>query len=176
MWENSHHHPSARSFSESPSPGSAEVKLQVPKGRVEGRSIRSEGGQLMATSSRDEMVAMVIKVSRWDKLDRGDFHELLSPDCEYINMPMPDLKCVGPDQAHDMLAAFGNGWRMTSLDVKNIVSEGNVVLIERSERFENANDGRTVDLLSMGAFEFKNGKIAQWRDYFDPANTKAFFE
>ena len=46
-----------------------------------------------------EKIAAVTKLSRWTNLSREEFHELLSPDCQYINVPLPDLRRVGPDEA-----------------------------------------------------------------------------
>ena len=129
----------------------------------------------MSALSRDQKIAAVVRVSRWDKLSRSDFHDLLTPECEYLNMPLPQMKCSGPDQAYDQLSSFGNGWIMTELDVKHIACEGDIVLIERSERFKRTTDGTVVDLHSMGAFEFENGKMSRWRDYFDLTAIQAFF-
>ena len=71
-----------------------------------------------------------------------------------------------------MLSAMGKDWEMSGLDVTNIICDGDVVLIERVERFRKLSDGTTFELPSMGAFEFNDGKIAAWRDYFDLNHVK----
>lgn len=104
---------------------------------------------------------------QWPWLTRGDFHEILADDCVYLNMPMPHLRCVGPDQAYDLISAFSAPWTI-EMKVLHICGGDNVVLTERVERFESkTGNGVVVNLHTMGAFELKNGKIIHWRDYFD---------
>jgi len=103
----------------------------------------------------------------WPSLSREDIRELLTPDCIYLNMPMPHLRCTGPDEAYDMLTGMGSAWDIT-LSIKHFVAEAGVILTERHERFVSKSDpDKVVDLHVMGAFECVDGKIAHWRDYFD---------
>jgi len=111
--------------------------------------------------------------TEWPTLTRDDFHEMLTSDCLYINMPMPAGRCIGPDQAYDLIAAFVSGWSM-DLRMLHISGDREVVLTERLERFESRSDeGKVVELHVMGAFELRNGKIAHWRDYFDSKESQA---
>lgn len=111
--------------------------------------------------------------TEWPALTREDFHELLTPDCLYINMPMLAGRCVGPDQAYDLIAAFVSGWTM-DLRILQIVGDHEVVLTERLERFVSKSDAaKVVELHVMGAFELRDGKIAHWRDYFDSKESQA---
>lgn len=109
----------------------------------------------------------------WPSLTRKDIAELLTPDCVYLNMPMPHLKCTGPDEAFEMLTSMGGAWDIT-LTVKHFVADGGVILTERHERFTSkSNPDKIVDLHVMGAFECVDGKIAHWRDYFDSRESQA---
>ena len=45
------------------------------------------------------------------------------------------------------------------------VADGNVVMNERVDRFMIA--GKWAELPVMGVFVFRDGLIAEWRDYFD---------
>jgi limonene-1,2-epoxide hydrolase len=111
--------------------------------------------------------------TEWPTLSRADYHDLLTPDCLYINIPMAKRACVGPDQAHDLIAAFISGWKM-DLRILHIQGDGKTVLTERFERFESQiTIGKIVELHVMGAFEIKDGKIAHWRDYFDSKESQA---
>ncbi len=71
----------------------------------------------------------------WPSLTQSDFYEMLTPDCLYINMPMPERRCIGPDQSFNLIAAFVAGWK-TELRMIHIRGDGEVVLTERLERFE----------------------------------------
>ena len=104
---------------------------------------------------------------QWPWLKRSDFHEMFTPDCAYVNMPMPQLRCIGPDQTFDLLDGFVSPWKL-ELQLLHIRGDDNVVLTERLERFtKKSGEGPVVELHVMGAFELRDGKISHWRDYFD---------
>jgi limonene-1,2-epoxide hydrolase len=109
----------------------------------------------------------------WSKLTRDEFHELLDPDCFYVNVPWSNRPNIGPDQAYDALSRYRNGWRV-ELHIIHVVAGDEVVLTERLERFQKLSDTTVHDLYVMGAFEMKNGKIAKWRDYFDSKHVEPF--
>ncbi len=105
----------------------------------------------------------------WPELTREDFRNFLTEDCVYLNVPMPELKCIGPDQTYKTLSSLMEKWRAVEFALKHIQGDGNAFLVERSETFERrSGDGPVVTLQSMGVFEFRDGKVCQWRDYFDP--------
>ena len=111
--------------------------------------------------------------TEWPSLTRQDLHDLLTPDCLYLNMPMPHRRCIGPDQAYDLIAGFVSAWKM-DLRLLHLRGDDAVVLTERLERFESRTDPtRIAHLQVMGAFELRNGKIAHWRDYFDSRESQA---
>jgi limonene-1,2-epoxide hydrolase len=112
---------------------------------------------------------------KWPELTRDNFHELLDPDCHYVNVPWANHYSIGPDQAFDALSRYRNGWRV-ELHIIHLVAEGEVVLAERLERFQRLSDTTVHDLYVMGAFEMKNGKIAKWRDYFDSKHVEPFLD
>jgi limonene-1,2-epoxide hydrolase len=128
----------------------------------------------MSKQADEDAIAMVSRLcTEWPLLTREDFHKMLTPDCQYVNMPVPEKKCVGPDQAYALIAAFVSAWKM-NLRMLNITGDSKVVLTERLERFESkVTAGKTAELHVMGAFELKDGKIAAWRDYFDSKESKA---
>ncbi|MDH3603708.1 MAG: hypothetical protein OEU26_29205 [Candidatus Tectomicrobia bacterium] len=58
------------------------------------------------------------------------------------------------------------------INLINLLAEGDVVMVERMDR--TVVDGKSVDLPCFGIFEMREGKISEWRDYFDMATyTKA---
>lgn len=119
-------------------------------------------------------IALVRKLcTEWPTLSRTDLHAMLTPDCLYINMPMPQGRCIGPDQTYDLLAAFVGGWSI-DMQVLHIQGDSATVLTERLETFTSkTNPGKVVELHVMGAFELRDGKIAHWRDYFDSKESAA---
>jgi limonene-1,2-epoxide hydrolase len=86
-------------------------------------------------------------------------------DCVYHNMPMPPVK--GTDAIRNVLKGFLGMATEVKWVTHQIAQTGSVVLTERTDGFRIG--GRWVELPVMGAFEFENGKIRAWRDYFDLA-------
>ncbi len=109
---------------------------------------------------------------QWPWLKREELHEIFTPDCEYINMPMPHLRCVGPDQVFNLLDGFIAPWEL-ELNLLHIKGDEEAVLTERLERFvSKSGNGIIVELQVMGVFQLKDGKITHWRDYFDSQQSK----
>ena len=52
-----------------------------------------------------------------------------------------------------------------SFGIRNLASNGDIVLTERVD--EITANGIMAPVPVMGIFEVRNGRIAQWRDYFD---------
>ena len=55
------------------------------------------------------------------------------------------------------------------LEIRNQVAEGNVVMNERLDRYPNPPGRAPFELPVTGVFVFRDGKIVEWRDYFDTA-------
>jgi limonene-1,2-epoxide hydrolase len=122
----------------------------------------------MVDEALERNLAVVRRVCLdWDVLGRADWHELLTPDCDYRNIPVDGDRHVGPDAVHDVIAPFGERWQIEATIV-TIAAMGDVVLTERVERFIHRKGTKpTFDLPVMGAFELRDGRIAAWRDYFE---------
>ena len=88
---------------------------------------------------------------------------LIDDNCVYRNMPFHTARGKARIQRDLTLMAKG----MTAFDVEmvNIAVNGNVVLTERVDTLA----GRffRARLPLMGVLVVKNGKITEWRDYFD---------
>ena len=103
----------------------------------------------------------------WNVLEIDEFRQLFDPEVDYRNIPIEGDRHVGPDAVHDILSRFSNKWDVT-LRVDNIGAGENVVLTERTESFvHRAGVKDSFELPVMGTFEFRDGKITAWRDYFD---------
>ncbi|HEY1559275.1 MAG TPA: limonene-1,2-epoxide hydrolase family protein [Caulobacteraceae bacterium] len=100
-------------------------------------------------------------VAAWNALDEARIYGLLAKDVVYHNIPMAPV--VGLEAVRAHLAA----WPVDACEweILNIAVRGQVVLTERIDRFRRGVDRIVVPV--MGAFEVRDGRIVQWRDYFD---------
>lgn len=90
--------------------------------------------------------------------------ELITSDMEYDNVPMG--KNYGPDGIKAVLGAMVDGVTAVEFLVHRQVAIGNLVVNERTDRFEV--NGKWIDLPVAGFFEVgDDGLITLWRDYFD---------
>jgi limonene-1,2-epoxide hydrolase len=121
----------------------------------------------MSRTQADNLAAVRKLCERWAWLTREEFHTLMTPDCDYRNIPINGDKHIGPDEAHDILSRSRERWDI-KLDLLNITATGDVVMAERMEHFKHLKGTRpSCDLPVMGVFEMRDGKIAAWRDYFE---------
>jgi limonene-1,2-epoxide hydrolase len=107
--------------------------------------------------------------SSWPTMTRDGFAEVMTPDCHYINIPWPDQAVTGPDASFEFLSYFQSAYE-TKLEILREAVNGDVVMSERLETFARASDGEVLlELPVTGVFVMRDGKIAEWRDYFDSA-------
>ena len=99
----------------------------------------------------------------WDRLDWEAVYAALDEDIVYHNIPMPP--CRGIAEFKAFIAGFPVS--KAQFEIHHIVDAGDVVMTERTDRFELA--GKTIVIRVMGVFVLKGGRIAEWRDYFDLA-------
>jgi limonene-1,2-epoxide hydrolase len=104
-------------------------------------------------------------VEEMNRLDWDSVYGLMSDDIAYHNIPFCPLE--GLDAVRGFFAAVGTisdcDWRILKM-----AACGDVVLTERLDEF--TLDGRRISLPVMGIFRIRDGKIAEWRDYFDRAS------
>ncbi|HTL87016.1 MAG TPA: SgcJ/EcaC family oxidoreductase [Acidimicrobiia bacterium] len=99
----------------------------------------------------------------WEKGDIDAIVDSFTDDAVYHNIPVDPV--TGKDAIRNMIAMFTTGVERIEFRVRNITTDGNVVLTERLDVFVLAD--KTIELPVMGAFELRDGKISAWRDYFD---------
>jgi limonene-1,2-epoxide hydrolase len=108
----------------------------------------------------------------WNDMDLDEYRRLFDAQVDYRNIPLPGDRHIGPDAVHAVLAAFLERWD-AALRVDNIAAAGNVVLTERTETFRHRASAKPdFELPVMGAFEFRDGKIIAWRDYFERSHLR----
>lgn len=102
-------------------------------------------------------------IAAWSRLDARELVDYFAADGTYHNMMLPPVS--GHDKLLPYIDRFVSGWTETTWEIVNIMSHGNIVMVERVDRTRIG--GRHVDLPCNGVFEMLDGKIKVWRDYFD---------
>lgn len=97
--------------------------------------------------------------------DAESLRPFLADNAVYQNCGMPSS--TGADDIVKNLAGqfsmFPDSYEYV---MKNIASDGNVVLTERLDLIKGP-DGKIHGVPVMGAFVLSNGKITRWTDYWD---------
>jgi len=102
-------------------------------------------------------------VNAWSNMDPDALAEYFTEDGCYYNMPTQPVK--GRAAVKEFIRNFLANWTETQWDILNIAEVGDVVFCERLDRTKTTQGN--VDLPCAGIFEMENGKIKEWRDYFD---------
>ena len=106
-------------------------------------------------------------IQAWNDNDLDHAHELMTEDVFYHNIPMQPIK--GRENARAFADSFGVGKRMLAhWEIVNIAERDDIVLTERIDSFT-LEDGRQISVPLMGSFRIRDGRISEWRDYFDLA-------
>jgi limonene-1,2-epoxide hydrolase len=104
-------------------------------------------------------------IAAWSRLNVDELVGFFTPDGTYHNM------MAKPVSGHDALRRFIGGfvarWSAASWEIVNLVSRGDLVVVERVDRIRLGDT--QVELPCCGVFEMSGGKIRVWRDYFDLA-------
>jgi limonene-1,2-epoxide hydrolase len=100
------------------------------------------------------------------KRDVEVLRPLLDDEVVYHNIGMPATRGI-----EATLANLAGQWEMFSAtyewELRNLAVNGDTVLTERIDRV--GPPGIVAPVPLMGVFEVRNGKIKDWRDYFDSA-------
>ena len=106
--------------------------------------------------------------------DMGKLVAYLSEDVVYHNIPWQPV--TGHAGVRQVLGPFIEGPNRASvkMDIKHTTSSGNTVMNERLETWTKGSV--RLELPVLGVFELQNGKIRQWRDYFDAKSVAPLME
>jgi limonene-1,2-epoxide hydrolase len=122
------------------------------------------------THAPDEVVTEFCK--KWLSADPDELADYFTADAVYHNIPMEPVQ--GREAIREFIAGFTAGFDGIDFQVHRQISDGNVVMNERTDVMRRK-DGGEIPLPVTGVFEIVDGKIAAWRDYFDLATvTNAF--
>jgi limonene-1,2-epoxide hydrolase len=101
----------------------------------------------------------------WTRLNAAELASFFADDGCYFNIPTQPIR--GRRDIEKFIAGFVANWTRTKWEIVTLLSAGDVVMVERVDRTETRVGN--VDLPCVGVFQMRNGKIEEWRDYFDLA-------
>lgn len=104
-------------------------------------------------------------IATWSTLDATKLAEYFTEEGSYYNMPARPV--IGKRNVENFIRQFITNWTETEWEILNIIEDGNLVYCERLDKTKTT--AGNVDLPCFGIFEMENGKIREWRDYFDMA-------
>lgn len=103
-------------------------------------------------------------IAGWEARNVDAIVATMTPDCRYLNVGLPEA--VGHAAIRGVIEPFLAGAARVQWTVHHIAeTDRGAVLTERTDAFEMG--GRELVIPVMGVFEFRDGKISAWRDYFD---------
>jgi limonene-1,2-epoxide hydrolase len=90
--------------------------------------------------------------------------ETMTLDVRYVNVGFSDV--TGHDAVRESMGPFLGRSKSSTWTLHHIAeTPSGAVLTERTDVFEL--EDRILTVPVMGIFEFRDGKISAWRDYFD---------
>jgi limonene-1,2-epoxide hydrolase len=94
--------------------------------------------------------------------------ELFTDDCVWHQPSLATTK--GPDEAIAIVQSWGTAFSTFELEIRNVASTETSVLVERVDIFKRDDGSTFLALPVVGVAEFRDGKITEWREYYDSAD------
>lgn len=100
---------------------------------------------------------------------RGAYDDYLADDCVYENSGLPP--CRGKPAALALIDGIQAVTDIQSItaEIRGLAAAGDLVFSERVDHHFNSEGIENLTPSICGVMEVRHGKIAAWRDYFDPA-------
>lgn len=102
-------------------------------------------------------------IAAWSRLDPVELAGYFTEDGCYYNIPTEPVR--GRANVEQFIRGFTASWTATDWELVGMASAGDRVYAERVDRTRTTQGD--VDLPCLGVFEMQDGKIREWRDYFD---------
>lgn len=119
--------------------------------------------------SNSDVVAEML--DSWKLKDVDAVARFFTDDAIYTNVPI-DPPNRGISEIRTFLTwFFGEIRSLEFISHRQVEGADGTVMNERTDKLDFT--GEVVELPVMGVFEFRNGKISAWRDYFDMAALNA---
>jgi limonene-1,2-epoxide hydrolase len=109
----------------------------------------------------DEVVSAFCEC--WERGNADEQADYFADDAVYQNMPLPAV--VGKDAIHDALRSINGVMDGFSVVIHRQISSGTVVMNQRTDVLKAF--GKSCEVPVVGVFEVVDGKIKDWREYYD---------
>jgi limonene-1,2-epoxide hydrolase len=100
-----------------------------------------------------------------ERRDRAAILAMVTPDLEY-HYHVGSKPVHGPEGLGKFLDRYWANSKGGVWKIETFAQSGDKLLMEGFEEFTEINSGRRVMNRYMGMMEFRDGRIARWRDYF----------
>ncbi len=105
-------------------------------------------------------------VQAWNELNVDKIVDTFAEDGVLHSVMVAPIK--GRKALRDHLGPFLQGATRLELKLKNVAVVGNTVFLERVDDFDYK--GRHGAVPVVGVLDIKNGKVQEWREYYDRAS------
>jgi ketosteroid isomerase-like protein len=107
----------------------------------------------------------------WRRRSVEEFLDCFTEDLEYYwHLGSPPLR--GKAKMRKFLTNYGGAYDQRRWEIHNWAENGDVLLVEGVEELWDNKYQRLITNLFMQAIEFRDGKVAKLRDYYEPSNMK----
>jgi limonene-1,2-epoxide hydrolase len=93
--------------------------------------------------------------------------ELFTDATVWVQPGLPTA--TGPDEAIAIVQSWGAAFATFELEIRHVASTDDSVLVERVDIFRRDDGSTFLALPVVGVAEFRDGKITEWREYYDTA-------
>lgn len=128
--------------------------------------VNAAPGKENAVAEKNQKIAVVERmIAAWNNQDWKLVGELFTENGVLHSMMLEPV--VGRKQIADRIIALGAGVSQIELEVRNMGVVGDVVIVERVDRFVYKGHSGAVPV--VGVIEVEGDKISEWREYYDRA-------
>ena len=107
-------------------------------------------------------------VNAWNARDVDAIADLFAEDGRFLSMTAPPAVKEGREVIREEWGALLAGVSEIELQLRNITVTGNSVFIERLDAF--TYKGKTGRVPVACVLDIENGKVTEWREYYDRAS------
>ena len=104
----------------------------------------------------------------WSNGDIAGSMALCTDDIVWDNVPMKPIE--GKAAIEAFLTKFAKGMSDVHYDIHGFMQDDDRLMLEGVENY--TKKGRKVSVPYMASFDFRDGQICAWRDYFDLATVE----
>ncbi len=101
----------------------------------------------------------------WRGGDAAAFGPLFTEDAVYQDGPRPPVQ--GREAIVAFIARIYSGWEFLDTQVRHLAAAGDIVFVERVDRWRNRTSGREGTIPAASVFEVRDGRLAAGREYYD---------